>query len=342
MFLLLLLLLLPWAWLRFRQDRLAPTLAVADGERIVRLHEGFRARCARHLPLLRLLLLILLILAMARPQMIERETRVRGNGVDLMIAVDVSTSMLAQEQGASATGSNRLDMAKQVLDNFLRGRESDRIGLIAFAARPYPASPLTLDHDWLRETVAQLATGAIEDGTAVGDAILAAMNRLRPNADAIRSASSAAKQAPSSPRSQAIILLTDGRSNADKVEPMLAAAAAKALGIKVHTIGIGSNRQAVIPMEDPLGGILLRKIRADLDEATLREIAASTGGRYFRADDIAILSKVFHEIDLLEKRPIESNVFNRYQEQFPQLLLAALALGFLELSLRTTVLRQWP
>jgi Ca-activated chloride channel family protein len=342
LYLFLLLLLLPWAWLRFRQDRQAPALAIADGERIARLHDGFRARCARNLPWLRLLLLILLILAMARPQMVERETRVRGNGVDLMIAVDVSTSMLAQEQGASATGNNRLDMAKQVLDHFLRGREGDRIGLIAFAARPYPAAPLTLDHDWLRETVAQLTTGAIEDGTAVGDAILAAINRLRPDVDASRSATSADRKVPTSPRSQAIILMTDGRSNADKVEPVLAAAAAKALGIKVHTIGIGTNRQAVIPMADPLGGILLRKIRADLDESTLREIAASTGGRYFRADDIAILSRVFREIDLLEKRPIESRVFNSYREQFPQLLLAALALGFLELALRTTVLRQWP
>jgi Ca-activated chloride channel family protein len=341
-FLLLLLLLLPWAWLRLRQDKQAHALAIADGERVARLHESLRARCARYLPLLRLLLLLLLILAMARPQMIERETRVRGHGVDLMIAVDLSTTMLAQEQGASASGSNRLDMAKQVLDSFLMGREGDRIGLIAFAARPYPAAPLTLDHAWLRETVAQLTTGQIEDGTAVGDAILAAINRLRPDAGATRSAAAAARQVPPSPRSQAIIVLTDGRSNAGKVEPVLAAAAAKALGIKVHTIGIGTTGQAVIPMEDPLGGILLRKIRADLDESTLQEIAVTTGGRYFRADDIAILSRVFQEINLLEKRPIESRVFNSYREQFPQLLLAALALGFLELVLRTTVLRQLP
>ncbi len=339
----LLFLLLPWAWLSLRRNRRAPALAAADGEQLAALHETWRTRCAHSLPLLRFLLLSLLVMALARPQSVERETRVRGEGVDLMVALDLSTSMLAQDQAAEEPGENRLSMAKKVLAEFLRGRQGDRIGLIAFAARPYPAAPLTVDHDWLRAAVEQLRIGAVEDGTAIGDAILAALNRLRPPPPpAGQAAGATAKQDMARAKSQAVILITDGRSNAGKVEPGLAAAAAKAVGVRVHTIGIGSRGQAVIPIEDPLGGTLLRKIEADLDESTLREIATTTGGRYFRADDPGILTQVFREIDRLEKRPLETKVFFAYRERFPELLLAVLALGFLELILRATVLRQMP
>ncbi len=338
----LLALLLPWVWLSLRRDRSAPALAVADGKQLAALRETWRTRCTRYLPLLRFLLLSLLVLALARPQSVERETRVRGEGVDLMVALDLSSSMLAQDQAANAAGDNRLSMAKKVLAEFLRGREGDRIGLIAFAARPYPAAPLTVDHAWLRTAVEQLRIGAVEDGTAVGDAILAALNRLRPPAAAAQASATPAPPDLARAKSQAVILMTDGRSNAGKVDPMLAAAAAKAVGIRVHTIGIGSRGQAVIPIEDPLGGTLLRKIEADLDESTLREIAATTGGRYFRADDVGILTQVFREIDRLEKRPLETKVFFSYREHFPDLLLAVLTLGLLELILRATVLRQLP
>jgi Ca-activated chloride channel family protein len=329
----LLLLLPPWALLRRRRERTAPSLLLAAGARIEALPDTLRARCARALPLLRLLLLTLAIVALARPQLIEREVKVHSEGVDLVVALDLSTSMLAEDLAGGEPRKNRLTIAKEVLAGFLQGRRGDRIALLAFAARPYPAAPLTLDHDWLQSAVAQLQTGVIEDGTAIGDAMLAALNRLR---------SAASEGNAGQAQSQAIILLTDGRSNAGSSTPELAAAAARTLGVRVHTIGIGASGPAVIPVDDPLGGTSYRAVQADLDESTLREIASSTGGSYFRADDRDVLAKAFADIDRLEKRRIEEKVFFSYEEMFPALLLVALALGVAELGLRTTLLRTLP
>lgn len=328
--LLLLLALIPWALLLHRRERTAPALAIADGAGLAALPETLRARCGRWLPYARLLLLSLTIVALARPQTVERETKVRSEGVDLVIALDFSTSMLAEDLSGGEPRRNRLAIAKEVLGDFIGGRRGDRIGVVAFAARPYPAVPLTTDHVWLRGAVARLQTGAIEDGTAVGDAILAALNRLRG-----ASAQAAAK-------SQAVILITDGRNNAGDTAPQVAAAAARTLGIRIHAIGIGSRGPAVIPVADPLGGVLYRNVQADLDEAVLGEIAAATGGRYFRADDKAGLAQVFEAIDKLEKRPLEETVYFTYGELFAPLLLGALALLVAELSLRATLLRTLP
>ncbi len=327
-FLLLLILLLPWVLQRRNRERRSLALHLAHDAQIMSLPDTLRSRSARHLHLLRLLLLALAILALARPQAMERETKVQSEGVDLVVAIDLSTSMLAEELQASQPRKSRLTMAKEVLADFLRGRRGDRIGLVAFAAHPYPAAPLTLDHEWLQDAVARLQTGAIEDGTALGDAILAALNRLRGRS---RSA-----------RSGAIILVTDGRSNAGGTEPRLAAAAAKALGIRIHAIGIGARGPVVIPIEDPLGGTLLRRVDADLDEAVLRDIATTTGGSYSRADDSSVLARVFQEIDRLEKRPMEETVYFSYAELFPLLLLGVLALAMAELTLRATLLRRLP
>jgi Ca-activated chloride channel family protein len=326
----LLLALVPWALLRRRRERNGPTLAFADGTQLAVLPDTLRARCARRLPWLRLALLALAVVALARPQAIERETKVRSEGVDLVVALDLSTSMLAEDLQGGEPRKNRLAMAKDVLNDFIGGRRGDRIGLVAFAARPYPAAPLTSDHAWLQAAVARLQTGAIEDGTAIGDAILAALNRLRGNAS------------PSQARSQAVILITDGRSNAGATTPQRAAAAARTLGIRIHAIGIGSRGPAVIPVADPLGGVHYRRVEADLDEGVLGEIAATTGGRYFRADDRGALAQVFAAIDRLEKRPLEETVYFTYDELFAPLLLAVLALLVIELALRATLLRTLP
>jgi Ca-activated chloride channel family protein len=323
-FLLLLLLLIPLILSQRGQERRTPAYRLAQGARA--LPVTWRSRCARYLPLLRLLLLALAILALARPQAIAREVKVRSEGGDLVVALDLSTSMLAEDLKGSGPRRNRLAMAKAVLADFLRGRQSDRIGLIAFAARAYPAAPLTLDHEWLQAAVAGLQTGAIEDGTALGDAILAALNRLRDR--------------PA--RSQAVILITDGRNTTGAVTPQRAAAAAKALGVRIHTIGIGSHGPAVIPIESPTGGTLYRRVDADLDETILRGIAATTGGRYFRADDQGVLTRVFQEIDRLEKHVIEEKAFFTYQELYPILLLSGLALMAADLVLSTTLLRRLP
>ncbi len=337
--LLLLLLLLPWLWLQRGRRQRQPVLAMPEGAQLAALPDTLRARCGRYLPYLRPLLLALLILALARPQLVERETSVHSEGVDLIVAIDLSTSMLAEglhsrQPARDEARQNRLSMAKAVLADFVRSRPGDRIGLLAFAARPYPAAPLTLDHEWLLEAVAGLQTGLIEDGTAIGDAILSALNRLR--------GLSAQDRSPGKARSQAIILITDGRSNAGTTSPLTAAAAAKALGVRVHTIGIGTRGPAVIPIEDPLGGTLYRPLQADLDETVLRQIAATTGGSYARADDRDSLQQVVGQIDRLEKRRIEEKVFFSYRELFPALLMAVLALGLLELLLRATLLRRLP
>jgi Ca-activated chloride channel homolog len=325
-FLLLLLLLIPWAWLRWNSERRSSVLPLSCETRMALLPETARSRSARYLPVLRLLALTTAILALARPQVIERETTVRSQGVDLVVALDLSTSMLAEELGTKRSHKNRLMMAKEVLADFLRARHGDRIGLIVFAGRPYQAAPLTLDHDWLLDAVTGLNPGVIEDGTALGDAIVAAVNRLRGQRGG----------------SQAVILMTDGRNNAGATEPRLAAAAAKAMGIRVHAVGIGTRGPAVVPIDDPLKGTQYRQVDADLDEATLRDIATTTGGAYFRADDGSMLADVFREIDRLEKHPIEEKVSFTIREWFPVPLVGTVVLGMLELILATTALRRLP
>jgi Ca-activated chloride channel family protein len=324
--LILLALLVPLAMMIRRRERSRPALPVPGSVRPILLPETLRSRLARLLPYLRLPVLALAILACARPQAVERETKVRSEGADLIVALDLSTSMLAEEQRGEGARENRLAMAKGVLRDFIRGRSGDRLGLVAFAARPYPAVPLTLDHDWLEQAIDRLDTGSIEDGTALGDAVLAALNRLRDKPVG----------------SRAVILITDGRNNAGAASPRLAAAAAKALGIKVHAIGIGSRGSAVIPVASPLGGTIYRRVDADLDETTLREIAETTGGSYFRADDRRGLGRVFGEIDRLEKSPAEVKVFFTFRELYPPFLLAALAFLLAEFTLRHTWLRRFP
>lgn len=328
--LLLLFLLVPWMLALRRRARKAPALPLPDWAQACALPATPRIRMRRALPWLRLLLLALAILALARPQSVERESTVRSEGADLVVVLDLSTSMLAENPAEPAPRRNRLETAKGVLSEFIRGRPSDRIGLVAFAARPYPASPLTLDHAWLESTLLRLRSGSIEDGTAVGDALMTALNRL------------GGKDSRGAGRSQAVIVLTDGRSNAGATSPQVAAAAARTLGVRIHAIGIGSHGETVIPVDDPLGGTVYRRVRADLDEALLGEVAAISGGGYFRADDRDGLRGVLQAIDRLEKRPIEEKVRYTHGELFPPLLLGVLVLLLAELGLRATLLRTLP
>ncbi len=336
---LLMLLALPaWWYLRHRRSR---ALAVADGVGLDTLPRTWRDRLARGLPLLSAMVLLLAITALARPQLLERESHIIVHGVDLVAALDLSTSMLAQPARADAAPGvtlNRLETAKVVLDDFLRTRSGDRIGLVAFAARPYRAAPLTLDHEWLRATLATLQAGDIEDGTALGDALLTALNMLgdaQPPLVQERQGREPSRLAAS----QTVILLTDGRHNAGQVDPGTAAAVARRLGIRVHVVGIGTRGEAVIPVAHPLGGTLYRRVVVDLDETGLRTLAEATGGRYFRADDRDMLTTVLQHIDAMEKRTLEEQVSFHPRELYPALLLAALTLGALQGLVRTTWLR---
>ena len=265
------------------------------------------------LGLLRAATLGLLGLALARPQLGTAETTVHREGVDVVLAVDVSGSMLAEDFTLDGERASRLEAVKDVVRQFV-------------AARPYTQAPLTLDHGWLLQNLGRAQVGMIEDGTAIGSALAAATNRLR------------ASTAPG----KFVVLLTDGESNAGTVTPQTAAEAAAALGIKVYTVGAGSQGLAPYPVKDFFGNTVYRPVQVDIDEATLEQIAATTGARYFRATDTERLSSVYEEIDRAEKAPFEAPKFLDYRELYPWLVWPALGLLLLEVGLGETVLRKLP
>jgi len=278
------------------------------------------------LGLLRAVVLGLAVVALARPQFGTAETSVHREGVDVVLAVDVSGSMLAEDFTIDGKRTNRLDAVKDVVRQFVADRPQDRIGLVLFAGRPYTQAPLTLDHGWLLQNLARASVGMIEDGTAIGSALAAATNRLR------------ASTAPS----KFIVLLTDGQSNAGNITPETAAEAAGALRIKVYTVGAGTRGMAPFPMKDFFGNTVYRPMQVDIDEPTLEAIAQKTGGRFFRATDFESLRHVYSEIDRAEKAPFEAPEFLDYREVYPWLLWPALALLLLEAGLGETVLRKLP
>jgi Ca-activated chloride channel family protein len=219
-----------------------------------------------------------------------------------------------------------VDAVKAVVKEFVAARSEDRIGLVLFAARPYTQCPLTLDHGWLLQNLERAEVGLIEDGTAIGSGLATAVNRLR----------------ASTAKARFVVLLTDGQNNAGQITPQTAAEAAAALGIKVYTVGAGTRGLAPYPARDPFGNKVYRPMPVDIDEDTLKKIAAATGGRYFRATDTASLRDVYAEIDRSEKTPFEAPQFLDYRELYPWLAWPALALVLLEVGLAETVLRKLP
>ena len=232
-----------------------------------------RSRAGALLALLAHLALASLIVALARPQLGRTLTRIQASGVDIMLALDVSRSMLAEDYNIGTQRANRIEAVKQVTEQFIRQRPNDRIGIVAFAGRPYLVSPLTLDHDWLIQNLDRLQIGMVEDGTAIGSAIASAANRLKD------------KEA----KSKLIVLLTDGDNNAGRVTPLTATEAAKALGIRVYTIGAGTNGEVPFPFTDPFGRTVYRNVRMEYNDDLLKQIASVSKGKYFRAADTHIL-----------------------------------------------------
>ena len=237
--------------------------------------------------------------------------------------------MLAEDFELNGKRVNRVSVAKAVLKGFVEDRPSDRIGLVAFAGRAYIAAPLTLDHDFLIANLDRLEAGSqsIEDGTAVGSAISAGLNRLRdlPNSE-----------------SGIIILMTDGQNNAGTVAPLTAAEAAESLGVKVYTIGVGTRGVAPMPYTDVFGRKRYRNVEVNIDEETLQKIAEQTGGQYFRADSQKKLREIYDKIDEMEKTEVEVERYFNYDECFPFLVVAGLALLLLELILANTVWLKLP
>jgi Ca-activated chloride channel family protein len=321
-----LLLLLPLvAWLKGRVGQDAAFLYSS-----VQLAKGItnitRSRAGNLLPKMRWLALALLIVAFARPQFGHGQAKVTASGVDIVIALDLSGSMAAEDFELNRQPANRVMMAKDVISKFVKKRASDRMGLVAFAGRAYIASPLTLDHDFLLQNLDRLDLGLIEDSTAIGSAISTALNRLRD----VKS------------KSKIVILMTDGQNNAGKVPPLTAAEAAQALGVKVYTIGVGTRGVAPMPTTDPFGRKRYVQVQVDIDEDTLQKIADLTGGKYFRADNANALRSIYGEIDRLEKTEVSMKKFVRYEEVFEWFAVSGLFLVLLELILSNTVWRKLP
>jgi len=272
---------------------------------------------------LRGLALTLLIVAVARPQAGTGEESVLTEGIDIVLALDVSNSMATED----FTPKNRLEVAKEVVADFIEGRTSDRIGMVVFAADSFTQCPLTLDYNVLTDLLESVEIGMIDERrTAIGLAIATAANRLR----------------ESDAESKVVILLTDGRNNAGEIDPITAAEAAQTLGIRIHTIGAGTAEGGRLPVDDPVWGRRYVQVQTDVDEETLERIAEITGGLFFRATSPSMLAAVYGRIDEMEKTKIEVKHFTTYTELGPRLAAIALVVLLLELLAAATVLRSMP
>jgi Ca-activated chloride channel family protein len=282
-----------------------------------------------HLPMaLRILAIGLAIFALSRPQSGVRGEEVSTEGIDIILALDISGSMRAED----FKPRNRLFVAKQVIADFIKGRRSDRIGMVVFSGRSFTQCPLTLDYNVLLGLLDQVQIGMIEDGTAIGMGLANSVNRLR----------------QSNARSRVIILLTDGVNNTGAIDPITTARVASALGVKIYTVGVGKEGGAPIPIDDPIFGRTYARNRdgslvlTEIDEPSLKEIARITDGAYFRATDAATLADIYHKIDALERTEIKTIEYTRYHELFPYLLIPALMLALSETVLAHTRFRKLP
>ncbi len=267
------------------------------------------------------------ILGLARPQFANSFTQTETSGIDIMLVIDVSRSMLAEDYLAEdGRRANRIDTVKRITRQFIQQRPGDRIGITAFAGRPYLVSPLTLDHGWLLQNLERLRIGLVEDGTAIGSALASSASRLK----------------DSEAKSRLIVLLSDGGNNAGRVAPATAAEAAAALGMKIYTIGAGSQGPAPYPVQDALGRTVYTTLQADLDEKALTQIAEIGSGKYFAAKNTRALAEIFTQIDTLEKSKIEVTQYREYRDFFFWFAGAAAALLALQMVLAQTVWRRVP
>ena len=269
---------------------------------------------------LKALAVMIMIIALARPQTTSENSETTTEGIDIIIALDISTSMLAQD-----FKPDRFEAALEVAREFIAGRKNDRIGMVVFAGEAYTQCPLTTDYGILDELTRKIKMGVIEDGTAIGSGIITSVNRLK-NSDA---------------KSKVVILLTDGENNRGEVEPETAANVASAMEIKLYTIGIGRER-APYPFKNPFGQTFLREVEFKIDEQMLSDLATITGGKYFKADNENKLREIYNEIDELEKTKIEVKSYKRFHEKYHLFLLPGLLLLLGALLLENTVFMKKP
>lgn len=320
-YLFLLLLLIPYiVWYILRRKRSDATLQISDARVFAHTRKSYK-NYLLHAPfLLRLLTLSLLIIVLARPQTTNNWQNSEMEGIDIMLAIDVSTSMLAED-----LKPNRLEAAKEVAAEFINGRPNDNIGLTLFAGESFTQCPLTVDHAVLLNLFQTIRCGVIEDGTAVGMGIADAVTRLK----------------DSKAKSKVIILLTDGTNNKGDISPLTAAEIAKTFGIRVYTIGVGTNGMAPYPY--PVGNtVKYVNVPVEIDEKTLTEIAVTTDANYFRATSNSKLKEVYAEIDKLEKTKLNVKEYSKRQEEYRWFALIAFCCLLLEVLLRNTILKKIP
>ena len=293
------------------------------------------ARAGQFLRALLLLSLAFFAVAMARPQLGKTLTQVEASGIDIMVVLDVSGSMLTKDFTIGGDSATRIDAIREVTRKFIEGRPNDRIGIIAFAGRPYVVSPMTLDHDWLLKNLERIKIGLVEDGTAIGSGIAAAANRLNDKRS----------------KSRVIVLLTDGENNTGKIPPNTAAEAVKALKIHFYAIGAGINGIAPTPVFNPqngkpltdvFGNIVYQNQRVHFNEAGLKEVAKIADGQFYRATDTKSLEQIFGDIDKLEKTTVSVKKYQQYRDLFPACIMTGLGLLLAQLLLSQTIWKKLP
>lgn len=308
-------------YFKFKKARVA-SIRYSDVNLVRRLKPSFRLKERHVLPVLRTLAIVFLAFALARPQSGRKGQEVSAEGIDIMLVLDISGSMRAED----FKPQNRLHVAKQVIKEFIERRHSDRIGLVVFSKQSFTQCPLTLDYGVLFNFLDQVDFGMIEDGTAIGLAIANAVNRLR----------------ESDAKSKVVILLSDGRNNAGEIDPITAAQAAKAMNVKIYTIGAGKPGNAPYPIDDPIFGRRYVYIQNEIDEPTLRQIAQITGGEYFRAKDEKTLASIYKRISRMEQTEIKVKEYLQYNELFSRYAFLGLMLLVAEIILANTRYRKIP
>ncbi len=313
----LLLIPLTTVWYVLREKKHHPVVLMPNLAMFARFGRSTKVMMRHLLFGLRMIALGLLIVALARPQTSSRGQNVTREGIDIVLSLDVSGSMLARD-----LTPDRLEASKAVAADFIKGRPNDRIGLVIFSGETFTQVPLTTDHSILLNMFGGIKSGMIEDGTAIGDGLATAVARLK-DSEAI---------------SKVVILLTDGVNNAGSVDPLTAAEIARTFGIRVYTIGVGSYGEAPYPVQTPFG-IQLQNMKVEIDEPLLQNISQKTNGQYFRATSNKKLEEIYKEIDQMERSKIDVTEFSRKYEQYLGLAVTALALLLLETLLRFTLFR---
>ena len=308
-------------WYVWKRKGAYPSLGVSSTSAFKGMGRPLRQYLLHFLFVLRLGAIGALIFVLCRPQTHDAWQTSRVEGTDIVLALDVSTSMLATD-----FRPNRMEAAKEVANKFVANREDDNMGLVVFAGESFTGVPMTNDRSMLINYINSLGTGIIEDGTAIGDGLATAINRIKDG----------------KAKSKSIILLTDGSNNMGTVAPQTAAEIAKKLGIKVYTVGIGTNGRARFPYQNMFGRIEYVDVDVVIDETTLKKIASSTGGKYFRATNNNVLAEIFDEIDQLEKTEIDVRNFSNTEDHYEMWAFLALGLLLLEMLLRNTLLRKIP